>query len=457
MNLLDTIAKGENKNMEFKVELPSSISLAKTAIAFANTGGGKIVIGVNNEGELIGLKPEVDVFELQDQVASIIHENCYPNIVPDIYTAAASDVVLLVIEIYRGSLLPYYLKKKGKNNGVYIRVGATNRPASIDNIIDLERQRVNLGYDQEINREISLSDLDVSPLEKKFAAIGHDFDQNAMLNFKLIREESSNLYPTNGLLILLGQLPHVRIKCSRFKGLNMDIFLDRKEYEGDLFAQLEQAENFIKNYISLKSEIKGLQRVDQYEVPDEAIRESIINAVVHRDYTNPGRDIKIGIYDDIINIVSPGGLPGTLTEDDMLQGRSEIRNRTIARVFKELGFIEQWGSGVRRVISSCQTAGLRTPEFREKGDFVDVCLYREQLNKSLNSHSDYLVFNEQEDQILTFMYTNNNRVTTADAQKILSLGERRAREILRGMVQEGKLERVGYTTNSYYRLIIDNR
>lgn len=149
-----------------------------------------------------------------------------------------------------------------------IQVGATNRLASIDNITDLERQRVNLGYDQEINREISLSDLDVSPLEKKFATIGHDFDQNAMLNFKLIREENSNLYPTNGLLILLGQLPHVRIKCSRFKGSNMDIFLDRKEYEGDLFAQLEQAENFIKNYISLKSEIKGLQRVDQYEVPE---------------------------------------------------------------------------------------------------------------------------------------------------------------------------------------------
>lgn len=115
------------------------------------------------------------------------------------------------------------------------------------------------------------------------------------------------------------------------------------------------------------------------------------------------------------------------------------------------------GQRCSRVISSCQTAGLRTPEFREKGDFVDVCLYREQLNKSLSSHSDYLVFNEQEDQIITFMYTNNNRVTTADAQKILSLGERRAREILRGMVQEGKLERVGYTANSYYRLRSDNR
>jgi ATP-dependent DNA helicase RecG len=127
------------------------------------------------------------------------------------------------------------------------------------------------------------------------------------------------------------------------------VFLDRKEYAGDLFTQLEQVEGFVKNHISLRGEIKGLQRTDTYEIPEPALREALVNAVIHRDYTNQGRDIKVGVYDDIVNVVSPGGFPNTLTADALQEGRSEIRNRVIARVFKELGYIEQWGSGIQRI------------------------------------------------------------------------------------------------------------
>ena len=97
------------------------------------------------------------------------------------------------------------------------------------------------------------------------------------------------------------------------------------------------------------------------------LEESLVNAVVHRDYSNDGRDIKIGIYDDIINIVSHGGFPSTITQEDILEGRSEIRNKVIARVFKELNYIEQWGSGIRRIKSSCKARGLKEPEIVEKG------------------------------------------------------------------------------------------
>ena len=110
-------------------------------------------------------------------------------------------------------------------------------------------------------------------------------------------------------MILLGLLPHVATKCARFKGTDMSVFLDRKEYGGDLFTQLEQVESFVKNHISLRGEIKGLQRTDTYEIPEAALREALVNAVIHRDYTNPGRDIKAGVYDDIVNVVSPGGFP----------------------------------------------------------------------------------------------------------------------------------------------------
>jgi len=451
MSLQKSIQNGEGKTIEFKVELPNSNTLAKTIIAFSNTGGGKLIIGVNDQGEIIGLEHDVNIFELKDKVASIIYETCYPTVLPDIYTTTIDDHLLLIIEVYRGNLLPYYLKSKGKSEGVYIRVGATNRKASYENILELERQRMNISFDQEANREVDLDSLDITSLKGRFARAGKVLDQAVMKNFKLVIEDNNTLYPSNGLLILLGKLEHVRMKCSRFKGTSMDVFLDRKEYEGDLFSQLEDAENFIKNHIKLSSEIKGLQREDQYEIPLEAIRESLVNAVVHRDYSNGGRDIKIGIYDDIVNVVSPGGFPSTITQEDILEGRSEIRNKVIARVFKELNYIEQWGSGIRRIKSSCQDRGLKEPEILEKGDFVDVSLYREVASSTENIGSGSFL-TDQEQKIVEFLKEHDDIIRTKDAKIVLSVEERRAREILKDLVEKQVIDKKGKGPSTFYKL-----
>jgi ATP-dependent DNA helicase RecG len=375
MTLQEEIQKGESKILELKETLPKGADLAKTIIAFANTSGGKLIIGVNDNREVIGLDDN-EIFAIQDKISGIIYDRCYPNILPEIYTANIEDRLVLVIEIFRGNLLPYYLKKDGKNNGTYIRIGATNRKAEFENILELERHRRNISFDEEINYEIELETLDLTPIQSKFAAIGKVCDTDKLKNLKLLKEEHGKTYPTNALLIILGIFEHVIIKCSRFKGRTMDVFLDKKEYTGDLFTQLENAENFIKNHIHLKGEINGLQRTDTYEIPIVAIREALVNAVVHRDYSNRGRDIKLGIYDDIVNIVSPGGLPHAITEQNLTQGRSEIRNRALAGVLKNLNYIEQWGTGIKRIKSSCIQHGLQEPEIKETGDFVDVVLYR---------------------------------------------------------------------------------
>jgi ATP-dependent DNA helicase RecG len=452
MSLQKSIQNGEGKTIEFKVELPNSNTLAKTIIAFSNIGGGKLIIGVNDQGEIIGLKPDVNIFELKDKVASIIYETCYPTVLPDIYTTTIDNQLLLIIEVYRGNLLPYYLKNKGKNEGVYIRVGATNRKASYENILELERQRMNISFDQEANREVALDSLDISSLERRFAQSGKVLDQSVMKNLKLIIEDNNTIYPSNGLLILLGRFEHVRMKCSRFKGSTMDVFLDRKEYDSDVFKQLENAENFIKNYIKLSSEIKGLQREDQYEIPLEAIRESLVNAVVHRDYSNDGRDIKVGIYDDIVNVVSPGGFPSTITQEDILEGRSEIRNKVIARVFKELNYIEQWGSGIRRIKSSCKDRGLKEPEILEKGDFVDVCLYREVAMKKVAPFKENSYTNHQR-SIINYLNENGNRISTKEASNILGISDRATRTVLSSMVEMKILIRIDKGPQTHYKLI----
>lgn len=372
--LLLEIQKGESKTLEFKQQLPKGQQIAKTLIAFANGSGGKLIVGVTDDRQLVGIQD--DIFELQDKITSMIYELCAPQLAAQIYIENIDGVELLVVEVARGSLFPYYLKSVGREQGTYIRLGASNRVASSEHIQQLELQRLNISFDALANYQYPLEKLDLTVLEAAFKAADKTLTLEKMLNLKLVVEEQGQRFASHGLLILLGQYEHVMTQCARFKGTNMSVFLDRKEYTGDLFSQIEQAEIFIKNHLSLRAEIRGLKRYDYLEIPENAIREALVNAYVHRDYSNFGRNIKVAVYDDLVNIVSPGGLPNGLTEADLLQGRSEIRNRVLARVFRELGYIEHWGSGLQRIKQMCEAENLPTPEFLETNDFFDVKLYR---------------------------------------------------------------------------------
>jgi len=451
--IVNDIEQGEGKILELKREMPANNQIAKTAIAFSNTSGGRIIIGVDDELNITGIDTSTDIFKLKDKIVSIISDSCYPNILPDIYTTNIKDKVLLIIEIFRGNLLPYYLKNKGREKGTYIRVGAVNRVAGPENIAELERQFRHIGYDQEIDNSISFDSLDITLLDEKFKSMGKILNKSTMKTLKLLKEENGKLHPTRGLMILLGQYDHCKTKCSRFKGNDMAVFLDSKEYGGNLINQLENAETFIKNHLKLETEITGLQRTERYEIPLEAIREGLVNAIVHRDYSNEGRDIKVGIYDNMMNIVSPGSYPNTITQEDVLEGRSEIRNQVIARVFKELGYIEMWGSGIRRIISSCEQKGLKTPEINEKNDFVEVRIYREK--RKTDEESKNQTYTTQEEAILQYMRENNRIIKAKEAADILNVSSRRARTILNQIIEDKYIERVGEGPATQYRLVKD--
>lgn len=271
-----------------------------------------------------------------------------------------------------------------------------------------------------------------------------------MISLKLAKENNKMLYPTNGLLIILGILENTITKCSRFKGTNMNVFLDKKEYSGDLFNQLENIEGFIKNHINLRGEIKGLQRTDTYEIPEVAIREAVVNALVHRNYSNLGRDIKIGIYDDRLEIVSPGGLPNGLTNEDIYTGKSEIRNRVVARVFKELNYIEQWGSGINRIKSLCIDHGLKEPFIEESGDFIGVRFFREE--KDLNqipTDSDRIPTDS--DRIINYI-KNNSKITKKEVMELLNYKETKAKDYLNSLLEQEILERKGQGRITHYIL-----
>lgn len=343
MNWLERITAGEGKTLEFKRALPSHAQIARTVVAFANTSGGHILIGVADDGSLVGVD-ESSVLDMQDAIVSSLADTVSPTCAPDVYSVRVQGVLLVVVEVSRGALLPYALKKQGGTQqggtqNVYIRIGASNRVADAPYIAELTRQRSHIGFDEELCMELPLSQLygqsGMFALEQRFAKAGKPLDNSALHNLRLMKTADSTEYPTNGLLILLGYFDHVRTQCARFKGSNMDVFSDRKEYTGDVLGQLEQTLAFVKNHLNLRSEIQGLQRTDTLEIPEAALREALVNAYVHRDYSNTGRNIKVGIYDDKVHIISPGGLPPALTIADVSGGRSEVRNRVVARVFKE--------------------------------------------------------------------------------------------------------------------------
>ena len=457
MNLKVLIERGENKRVEFKEQLPKNESIVKTIIAFSNTSGGKLIIGISDDREIVGVD-ETNIFELQDRIASLIFDSCYPNILPEIYTLNLEGKLLLVIEVFRGNLLPYYHKKEGKNNGTYIRVGATNRKASFENIVELERQRRNISYDEELNYEVDLSSLDLSPIYDVFQKVGKQLDEQKLKNLKLIKEEHGKEYPSNALLILLGYHNHCMVKCAKFKGTTMEVFLDKKEYGGSIFEILENTQNFILNHINLRAEIKGLYRTDTYEIPLVALREALINALIHRDYINHGRDIKVGVYDDIVNIVSPGSYPNGINQEDIDSGRSDARNRVIANVFKELGLIEQWGSGIARIKKLCLNIGLKEPKIVEQNDFVDVEFYRPIVEDSLGKVSESVgndrlrPITTDYDQIILEYIEKNKRITRKEAKAILDIGETKIKELFNEIIEKKIIQRIGAGRSTYYVL-----
>jgi ATP-dependent DNA helicase RecG len=375
------LKKGEGKTIEFKETLPSKNQIAKTVVAFSNTAGGKIILGIEDKSRTVKGISDDQVMSWPDLISNVIYDQCYPNIIPEISIIPFEEKNLLMIEIFPGALKPYYLKKKGRSKGVYIRVGASNRMADDDMIQELERQRMNISYDEQLLHQYTPQDLNQSKLTSDFKQLtGKILAFSDFLNLKLIKKEQQDHPTIGGMLIApqkeLPEFEYACIKAARFKGNDMDEIIDHKEFRGALYDQVNMTMNFARQYIAKNGKIIELQRIDQYEIPLPAIREALINAVVHRDYSIKGSDIKFAIFDDRIEITSPGALPKSIEINDIIAGRSEIRNIVIARFFKEINYIEQWGTGIQKMMRQCEAAGLRSPHLIESGLFFKIIFFK---------------------------------------------------------------------------------
>lgn len=204
-------------------------------------------------------------------------------------------------------------------------------------------------------------------------------------NWGILKKNGQNYLTTNAFVLFTNNtFRFAKIQCALFKGEDRAVFIDRREFTGPIYDQIEEAYQSVLKHINLGATIEGIVQKDKYELPPESIREIIINSVCHRCYLDYSC-VQIAIYDNRVEITSPGMLYGGLTVEQAISGRSKIRNVCIAEVFSRMGIIEQWGTGFQRMIRGCREYGVREPEFVDMGDAFRVIFYRSNIETNIEN------------------------------------------------------------------------
>ena len=393
-SIAQMIAMPEGKTLEFKRDLSSPKNILKTLVAFANTAGGRLIIGVEDGSkEVIGVSDPLDE---EERICNLIADSIKPRLVPNVELISIEDKTLLKVEVYPSGSRPHWLKREGANEGVYVRLGSTNRKADRELIAELKRSAEGKSFDEQTLPDRTVDDLD-------FDAATTCFERHRKLvkkdleSLRLVARHQSHLVPTVGGMLLFGKdremiFPDAWIQCGRFIGKDKADIFDHIDIHEHLPVAVERVMEFLKKHAMRGADFSELRRRDVWSIPLTILREAVVNAVVHADYSQRGAPIRIAFFDDRIEIENPGILLPGMTIEDMLQGVSKIRNHVIARVFRELDLIEQWGSGVRRMFKEAEALGLPQPEIIEVGMRVRFIVY---LAESLVLPSEIRTSKEQ--------------------------------------------------------------
>jgi len=358
----------ESKTLEFKRDLSSPDPMLKTLVAFANTAGGRLIVGIDDERQVIGVEQPLDE---EERICSMIADSIAPRLVPNVELMTIKGRTVLLVEVFLSGLRPHYLKAKGPENGVYVRLGSTNRQADRELVAELRRTAEGIAFDELPMPELTIDDLDLGAAKNLF---GRDRKpgEEELITLKLLTSEQGRIVPTKGAVLLFGKkrnryFPDAWIQCGRFTGRDKAVIFDHIELYDHLPQAVESIMMFLKKHAMRGADLSGIRRKDVWSIPLGILREVVINALVHADYSQRGAPTRIAFFDDRIEVENPGILLPGMTIDDMKQGISKIRNPVLARIFRELGLIEQWGSGVRRIIKEAEELGLPELEILEIG------------------------------------------------------------------------------------------
>ena len=474
----DTLFSGESKNIEYKVTLPDkSEKYMKTIVAFANTQGGKLVVGVDDKThEIVGVENDI-LFQLMDGIANAVSDSCMPQIIPDIEPQTVDEKTVIIVSVEAGKNRPYYLKSKGKENGTYIRVAGTSRQAFPEKIRELEMEGARISWDEltcvgyPVSKEATEKLCsDIESFREKAGMTERSVKKEQLINWKILKQSEGQLLATNAYALLTSDyFPFSKTQCAVFKGTDRAVFLDKREFTGPIYTQIEEAVDFVLRNIRLGATIDGLVRKEKYELPPEAIREMIINAHCHRNLLDESC-IQVAVYDDRLEVTSPGGLYNGLTYEEVMNGHSKIRNKAIANIFSQMGLVEAWGSGVKRILNAAKEYGLPEPKFQEFDNMFRVELFRNSLpmtseNKHIGETSEkhrrnigetsekhgIVELNSTQQEIVKLLLENNQLSAAKLAEKI-GVASRNIESNIKKLKEFGILVRHGSPKNGYWEV-----
>lgn len=430
----------ETERIEFKANILGDIY--KEVIAFANTDGGILHIGISNDGEV---SPLIDVDDAYTRITNGIRDAIAPDVTIFVkYTLRADKIIY--VEIGEGSYKPYYLKSKGiKPSGVYVRQGSSSVPASQEQI----RQMIK-NADGDIFEELRSmeQELTFNFCKETFAKNKVEFTEDKY-NILGIKNHAQQLFTNLGLL-LSDQCAHT-VKVAVFADEQNTVFRDRKEFTGSVLSQLEETYDYLQLCNKNHSVIEGLVRKDSWDYPTDAVREALLNALIHRDYGFSG-SIIINVNDKQMEFISIGGLLPGLSTEDICNGISQLRNENLARVFQKLSFIETYGTGIRRIFTLYKNCPVPVTIDVTPNSFKITLPNINVAKEGLASQLKNLVTPQM--QTLLDYLKQNGRVSDEGVQALLNIKRTRAFNLTKQM---SELRLITITGRGKHRKIVLNK
>ncbi len=436
MKLIGMLKLHEGKTLEFKRDLSSPEGILRTIVAFANTAGGTLLIGVEDKNRNVcGV---INPLDGEMHLANLISDRISPRILPEIEILPWRNAYVLGVKVPLSSHRPHALLSSGARKQVFVRVGSTNRQADSQLVAELGRSVLPKGFDEEPMLELNSEAIDFRVASELFEPV-RKLDRKDLLSLNLVTVYQGHTVPTVGGILLFGRdrmlhFPDAWIQIGRFAGRSRSRILDQGKLSGNPIEAIADAMGFVKKHSLFGAEINNLHRTDKWNLPIVAIREALVNAVVHADYSQQGAPIRVSIFQDRIEIENPGLLPFGLTIEDLRNGVSKLRNRVMGRVFHILGLIEQWGSGIGRMTDACQMAGLPAPLLEEIGTHFRVTLKLDRISE---------VSIEDKDQVILNTLAGVNGLTTSEIAKVIGLSSRATRTRLVKLLELGLVIEIG--------------
>jgi predicted HTH transcriptional regulator len=436
VDLLDLLKRPEGKTLEFKRDLSSPDGVLRSLVAFANTSGGAVLIGVEDRTRHVrGVKEPLD---LEERLANLISDHIVPRLVPELEIVPWRRSHVLAIQVYASPVRPHYIRREGLDRGVYVRVGSTNRRADRELIDELRRFVRGEAYDEQPMPGVDSEALDFRAASESFAPVRR-LRRTDLHTLRLMTTHQGRNVPTVGGMLLFGErrerhFPDGWIQAGRFHGVDKSRIVDGTEIRAHLIRAVEEAIAFVEKHALHGADIGNVRRRERWSIPPIAVREAVVNAVVHADYAQRGAPIRLAIFDDRLEVENPGLLPFGLTLEDLPRGISRLRNRVIGRTFHALGLIEQWGSGIQRMTAACRDAGLAPPTLEEIGNRFRVTLWLDQVGAT--------ALDKTEQAILATLSDGTGRMTS-EVARVIGLTPRATRTRMVRLVERGLVREVG--------------